>query len=112
VVYTGIRTSPLSSLNVNTCYICLPRVITTVPSLPLMPCRMGIPFEWTGAGNRPIKLINLDKEDFKKRFEIVPEIPRDLFGERTAGAPRSEMTGHDKRLLSGIRVAGITWQYI
>ena len=87
-------------------------MITAVPSLPLMPCRLGIPFEWTGAGNHPIKLISLDKEDFIKRFEVVPGIPRDLFGERTAGAQGLELTGHDKRLLSGIRVAGITWQYI
>ena len=73
----------------------LPQVITAVPSFPVMPCRMGIPFEWTGAANRPIKLMNLDKSDFTKHFEVVPGYPRDLFGERTAGAQGSEF---DKRL--------------
>ena len=55
-----------------------------------MPCRMGIPFEWTGAGNRPINLKNLDKSDFIKRFKVVLEYPLDQFGERTAGAQGSE----------------------
>ena len=71
----------------------VPQVITAVPSLPVMPCRMGIPFEWTGAANRPIKLMNLDKANFKKRFEVVPGYKRDLFGERTAGAQGS---GYDR----------------
>ena len=73
------------------CLVRLPRLITAVLSfLPVMPCRMGIPFEWTGAGNRPIILTNLDKSDFIKRFEVVLEYPLDQFGERTAGAQRSE----------------------
>lgn len=73
--------------NSKSCLVRLPRLITAVPSfLPVTPCRSGIPFEWTGAGNRPINLINLDKSDFIKRFEVVLEYPLDHFGERTAGA--------------------------
>ena len=78
--------------NPKPCLVRLPRLITAVPSfLPVMPCRMGIPFKWTGARNRPINLTNLDKSDFIKRFEVVLEYPLDQFGERTAGAQRSEV---------------------
>lgn len=49
--------------------------------------RAGVPFEWDGSGNARIKLINLDKADFTKPFEIVLEYPPELFGgDRTVGA--------------------------
>jgi hypothetical protein len=50
--------------------------------------------QWDGDGSKPIKLINLDKADFQKRFDVVMEYSRNHFGgERTAGAQWPELDG-------------------
>ena len=46
-----------------------------------------MPYEWDGSGDTRITLVNLDKSDFIKPFDIILEYPPEVFGgERAAGA--------------------------
>jgi hypothetical protein len=62
---------------------------------------MGIEIEWDGSAGTRIKLLNMDKSDFVKRFDTILEYPPELFGgQRAAGAQVSNTD----------RVSEHTWQ--